>query len=128
MEAGETIKFRWSPHLWVVVSDPSRIPTRFFGDFSSRKPGVPFDSACMANVGVTYLVPSFVYYRFARSRLQRGSGGRRSPPAKRITSAWPPVENQSTRPHSQGELASKFIARKPSAARSRIRTDLRADF
>ncbi len=93
MEAGETIKFRWSPHLWVVVSDPKQNPDEILlVNYSSRKPGVPFDSACMVNVGDhAYLrTPSFVYYRFARVasnaalEAQIASG-------EADASAWPPV-------------------------------------
>lgn len=114
MEAGETIKFRWSPHLWVVVSDPKQNPDEILlVNFSSRKPGVPFDSACMANVGDhAYLrTPSFVYYRFARVasnaalEAQIASG-------QADASAWPPVSASLLDRIRKGAGASKFIARK----------------
>ena len=55
-------------HLFAIITDPSQEGTHLLVCFSSLKPGVHHDPACLVNVGehpfVT--VPSAVEYRFAR--------------------------------------------------------------
>ena len=69
MDAGETLFFSHSEHLWVVISDPAQDKDRvLLVNFSSVKVGVPFDSACELSPGDHSFITkqTFVYYRHAQ--------------------------------------------------------------
>ena len=69
MDAGETLFFSHSEHLWVVISDPVQDKERvLLVNFSSVKEGVPLDSACVLLPGEHPYISkdTFVYYRHAQ--------------------------------------------------------------
>lgn len=52
MDAGEAIKLEWSPHLWIVISDPKQNRDEvLLVNFSSVKSEVPYDPACVVKIG-----------------------------------------------------------------------------
>ena len=75
MDAGEAVKFNWSEHLWIVISDPKQNRGKvLLVNFSSVKPSVRFDDACVVDVGDHPYIKkkTFVYYDKARVATDRG--------------------------------------------------------
>ncbi len=114
MESGEAITFRWSAHLWVVVSDPKQNPDEvLLVNFSSVKPGVPCDPACIVKIGDhPYITAqSFVYYGYARiatnADLERQIASGQADAA-----AYPPVNTDLLDRIRKGAGTSRFIVRK----------------
>ena len=112
MNAGDVLRFQYSSHLWVVISDPAKDRgSVLLANFSSIKSGVQCDPACILNPDDHEYIrkPTFVYYRHAQvlsdSELERRiSCGQASCP-------YPPVSAGVLKRIRDGASASRFIKR-----------------
>ncbi len=59
------------PHLFVIITGLCPTLTHLLVNFSSVKPGIPHDTACLVNVGEHpfITVPTYVEYQFARIEM-----------------------------------------------------------
>ena len=113
MDAGEAVKFNWSEHLWIVISDPKQNRGKvLLVNFSSVKPSVRFDDACVVDVGDHPYIKkkTFVYYDKARVATDRGLEKEISS-GQADASAYDPVSDNLLDRIRQGASTSRFIDR-----------------
>jgi hypothetical protein len=112
VDVGETLFFSYSEHLWIVISDPAKDNGRvLLVNFSSVKPGVPFDPACVLEVGDhPYITQeTFVYYRSAQ--VQSNKDLERQVSSGKIRFPYDPVSPEILKRIREGATKSKFINR-----------------
>lgn len=112
MDAGEVLEFRYSDHTWVVISEPAKDGDNvLLVNFSSVKPGVRFDQACVLEAGEHRCITkrTFVYYHFARVEPARELERKIS--CGEATSPYPPVSPEILKRIREGAAVSKSIKR-----------------
>ena len=112
MDAGETLFFKYSDHLWVVISDPSKDKDNvLLVNFSSVKPGVHFDPACVLYAGDHPFITTntFVYYDHAQ--IQSNGALERQVASGTIRIPFGPVSPEVLQRIRDGARTSKFLNR-----------------